>query len=67
MIRGIATEEQFLYEIMWLYLVITLTNLDELRKIRGIQGTKVQKKRRLTRSLPFTKAPELPTAITLKG
>jgi hypothetical protein len=25
---------------MWLCLVITLTSLDDLRKIRGIQGTK---------------------------
>jgi hypothetical protein len=40
MIRGIATEEWFLDEIMWLCLVITLTILDELRKIRGIHGTK---------------------------
>ena len=31
---------RFIYEIMWLCLMITLTNLNELRKIRGIQGTK---------------------------
>jgi hypothetical protein len=37
---GIATEEWFLDEIMSLCLVITLTILDELRKIRGIHGTK---------------------------
>jgi hypothetical protein len=40
MIRGIATKEQLLYGIMWLSLVITLTNLDDLLKIRGIQTTK---------------------------
>jgi hypothetical protein len=34
MIRGIDTEEQFIYEIL------TLTSLHQLRKIRGIQGTK---------------------------
>jgi hypothetical protein len=38
--RGIAANEWFLYEIMWLCLVIPLTTLDELRKIRDIQGTK---------------------------
>jgi hypothetical protein len=65
MIRGIAAEEWFIYEIMRLYPVITLTNLDGLRKIRSIQK---QKEKRLTRSLPFTQAPELPTAYpTLKG
>jgi hypothetical protein len=62
MIRGIAAEERFVYEIMQLCLVITLTNLDDLLKIRGIQK---QKEKRLTRSLPFTKAPELPTAYPL--
>jgi hypothetical protein len=36
MLRGIAAEEGFLYEIMLGGLVLTLTNLDELRKIRGI-------------------------------
>ncbi len=40
MIRGIAAEELFIYEIMWLCLVIALTSLQKLRKIRGIQGTK---------------------------
>jgi hypothetical protein len=40
MIRGIAAEEKFNYEIMVVCLVITLTGLDELRKIMGIQGTK---------------------------
>jgi hypothetical protein len=50
MIRGIAAEGLFVYEIMWLCLVIALTNLDELRKIGGIQK---QKEKRLTRSLPY--------------
>jgi hypothetical protein len=40
MIRGTATEERFIYEIMWLCLAMTLTSLQQLRKIRGIQGTK---------------------------
>ena len=40
MIRGIAIEESFLYEIMWLCQVITLTRLQKLRKIEDIQGTK---------------------------
>jgi hypothetical protein len=40
MIQGIAVEEWFLYEIMWLSLVITLTNLDDLPKIRDIQNKK---------------------------
>jgi phage replication O-like protein O len=40
MIRGIATEEQFVYEIILLCLVIPLTSLDALRKIGGIQQTK---------------------------
>ena len=40
LIRGIAAEERFLYEIMWLSLVITLTILDELGKIGDIQATK---------------------------
>ena len=62
MIRGIAAEEWFIYEITQLCLVITLTSLQKLRKIRGIQTTK---EKRLTRSLPFTQAPELPTAIPL--
>jgi hypothetical protein len=50
MIRGIAAEERFVYEIMQLCLVITLTNLDDLLKIRRIQK---QKEKRLTRSLPY--------------
>ena len=49
MIRGIAASEPFVYDIVLLCLVITLTSLDELRKIRGIQK---QKEKRLTRSLP---------------
>jgi hypothetical protein len=49
MIRGIAAGERFVYEIMWLCLLIALTNLHQLRKIRGIQGIK---EKRLTRSLP---------------
>ncbi len=40
LIRGIVTEEGFLYEIVLGGLVLTLTNLDELHKIRSIQGTK---------------------------
>jgi hypothetical protein len=40
LIQGIAAEERFVYEIMWLCLEIPLTDLDELRKIKGIQGTK---------------------------
>jgi hypothetical protein len=40
MIRGIAAEEWFVDEIMQVYLVITLTNLDDIRKIGDIQGTK---------------------------
>jgi hypothetical protein len=38
--RGIAKEREFIYEIMRLCLVITLTSLNELRKMRSIQGTK---------------------------
>src|ERR671915_1125478 len=49
MIRGIAALEKFIYEIMLLCLVMTLTSLHELRKIRGIQK---QKEKRLTPSLP---------------
>jgi hypothetical protein len=49
MIRGIAAEERFVYEIMWLCLEIPLTSLHQLHKIRGIQK---QKEKRLTRSLP---------------
>ncbi len=60
MIRGIAAEEGFIYEILLAGLVITLTIPHKLPKIRGIQKTK---EKRLTRSLPFTKTPELPTAI----
>jgi hypothetical protein len=51
LIRGITIEEGFLYEIMQLCLVITLTSSYKLRKIRGIQK---QKEKRLTRSLPFS-------------
>jgi hypothetical protein len=40
MIRGIAAEEGFLHEIMLGGLVLTLTSLDELRKIRGVQRPK---------------------------
>jgi hypothetical protein len=40
MIRGIAAEGQFLYEITLLCQVIALTNLDGLHKIRGIPKTK---------------------------
>jgi hypothetical protein len=35
MIRGIAASEPFVYEIVLLCLVITLTSFDEVRKIRG--------------------------------
>jgi hypothetical protein len=59
MVRGIAASERFIDEIMWLCLGTTLTSLRQLHKIRGIQK---QKEKRLTRSLPFTQAPELPTA-----
>jgi hypothetical protein len=51
MSRGTATEEGFVYEIMWLCLEIPLTSLQKLRKIRDIQKTK---RKRLSRSLPFT-------------
>jgi hypothetical protein len=37
---GIIAEERFVYEIILVCLVITLTSLHQLRKIRGIQGTK---------------------------
>ena len=50
MIRGTSTEERFVDEITQLCLAITLTNLHQLRKIRGIQK---QKEKRLTRSLPL--------------
>jgi hypothetical protein len=50
MIWGIGASGRFIYEIMLLYPVVTLTSLDELRKIRGIQK---QKEKRLTRSLPL--------------
>jgi hypothetical protein len=49
MIRGIATEEQFVYEIILLCLVIPLTSLDALRKIRGIQATKEKTTSRLSK------------------
>jgi hypothetical protein len=39
MIRGIATGERFVYEIMLACPGITLTGLDELRNIKSIQGT----------------------------
>jgi hypothetical protein len=61
MIRGIATKESLLYETMWLSLVITLTNLDDLRKIRGIR---TQKKRRSASSLAFQGHEKLLTAIS---
>jgi hypothetical protein len=51
LIRGIAAEGLFLYEITVLCQVIPLTNPHALRKIRGIQHTK---EKRLTHSLPFT-------------
>ena len=37
---GTVAEKGFVYEIMWLRLLTTLTSLDEVRKIKGIQGTK---------------------------
>jgi hypothetical protein len=40
LIRGITAEEGFIYEIMQLCLIMTLTSFDDLLKIRGIQGTK---------------------------
>jgi hypothetical protein len=40
MVLGIAASGRFIDEIMWLSLVITLTNLDDLLKIRDIQDTK---------------------------
>jgi hypothetical protein len=40
MIRGIAAWEGFIYEIMVLCLVIPLTSLQKLRKIRDIQKQK---------------------------
>jgi hypothetical protein len=49
MIRGTAAEERVVYEIILLCLIMTLTSLDDLRKIRSIQK---QKEKRLTRSLP---------------
>ena len=61
--RGIAANEWFLYEIMWLCLVIPLTTLDELRKIRGIQQTKRKAAEPLS---AFTQAPELPTAYPFR-
>jgi hypothetical protein len=50
LIRGIAAEERFVDEITLLCLLIALTNLHQLRNIKGIQGTK---EKRLTRSLPL--------------
>jgi hypothetical protein len=52
MILGIATEEQFVYEIMLVCLGITLTNLDELRKIGDIQGTKEKTISKLSKLWP---------------
>jgi hypothetical protein len=46
---GNSRLEWFLYEIMQSCLVITLTSLHQLRKMRDIQK---QKEKRLTRSLP---------------
>jgi hypothetical protein len=40
MIRGIDAEEQFIYEILLVCLVITLTSIHQLRKIRDIQKQK---------------------------
>jgi hypothetical protein len=40
LIRGIAAEERFVDEIILVCLVITLTSLQKLLKIRSIQGTK---------------------------
>ena len=54
MIRGIDAEEQFIYEIL------TLTSLHQLRKIRGIQGTK--EKTASGPSALTTSTKELPTA-----
>jgi hypothetical protein len=50
LVRGIAAEGRFLYEVTVLCQAVALTTLDELRKIRGIQK---QKEKRLTRSLPL--------------
>jgi hypothetical protein len=60
MLRGTAAKERFIYEIMLLCPVITLTTFVGLGKIRGIQGTKEKTADLLS---AFTKAPELPTAI----
>ena len=60
LIRGIVTEERFIDEITWLCPVIPLTSLDELRKIRGIQGTK--EKTASGPSALATSTKELPTA-----
>jgi hypothetical protein len=40
MIRRIATEERFVYEIMLACLVITLTSLQQLRKIGAFKNKK---------------------------
>jgi hypothetical protein len=52
MIRGIAIEESFLYEITWLCLIIALTTLGKVRKIRGIHGTKEKTISRLSKLWP---------------
>ena len=59
MIGGTATEEGFVYEIIWLRLIITLTSLQKLRKIRGIQDTKEKTASMLSR---FDRHEELLTA-----
>jgi hypothetical protein len=59
LIRGIAATEWFLYEIMLVCLIITLTSLDEPLKIGDIPKTK----KAADPLSAFTKAPELPTAI----
>jgi hypothetical protein len=59
LVRGIAAEERFIYEIMWLCLVLTLTCLDEVRKMRSIQGIKEKTASTLSR---FDRHEELLTA-----
>jgi hypothetical protein len=63
LIRGIAASERFIYEIMLLCLVITLTSLDEVRKIRRYS---THKRKAADPLSAFTKAPELPTAIPVQ-
>jgi hypothetical protein len=62
MIRGIATEERFVYEIMLACLVIKLTGLDELRNIKSIQGTKEKTTSELS---SFDRPEKLPIANPL--